>query len=133
MGMIGSFGTVVFRVSASEIETIRNVVRSQSAQYATHQRHGTSALTEFVGVNPETLTFDMDLSVYLGISPKAEISKLKEYLQTGATVPLVMGGRIVGKYRWTVQSLKISEGSRNRNGILEQATVSVSLLEYLKK
>ena len=132
MGMIGSFGTVTFRVSASIVETVRNMVRSQSAQYAVHQRHGTTALTEFVGVNPETLTFDIDLSVYLGVSPKTEIEKLRGYLQKGIAVPLVLGGQIIGAYRWTVQSIKVTEKSRDRSGELELATVSVSLQEYLK-
>ena len=53
MGMVGCLGDIVFTVSDRTIETINNVTWSGSARYATHQRHGTHALTEFTGLDPD--------------------------------------------------------------------------------
>ena len=73
MGMVGCLGDIVFTVSDRTIETINNVTWSGSARYATHQRHGTHALTEFTGLDPDKMTFDIVLSAYLGVDPIAEV------------------------------------------------------------
>ena len=57
MGMVGCLGDIVFTVSDRTIETINNVTWSGSARYATHQRHGTHALTEFTGLDPDKIGF----------------------------------------------------------------------------
>ena len=73
MGMVGCLGDIVFTVSDRTIETINNVTWSGSARYATHQRHGTHALTEFTGLDPDKMTFDIVLSAYLGVDPIADL------------------------------------------------------------
>lgn len=132
MAKIGSLGNVAFQVSASTIKTINNMLWSSSAKYATHERHGTTALTEFTGVDPEKITFDIELSVYLGVSPLTEIDKLRTYLRSGTAVSFVMGSRVYGQYRWTITALKVKAQGFDKNGDMERATVSVTLQEYLK-
>ena len=66
---IGTLGEVVFSVSDSVVETINNFVWSGSARYAAHQRHLTNALTEFTGLDPDGITFDIFVSAYLGVDP----------------------------------------------------------------
>ena len=132
MGQIGCLGDVAFRVSSEAIETINNMVISMSANYATHERHRTYALTEFTGVDASKISFDMELSRYLGIRPLAEIKKLRKYLREGTALPLVLGDHVYGKYCWTIQALKVNAQGHDRNGNLERATVSVTLLEYLR-
>lgn len=132
MAKIGSLGNVAFQVSTATIETINNLMWSSSAEYATHERHGTTALTEFTGVDPDKITFDIELSVYLGVSPLTEIDKLRTYLRSGTAISFVMGSRVYGQYRWTITALKIKGQSFDKSGDLERATVSVTLQEYLK-
>ena len=93
MGMVGCLGDIVFTVSDRTIETINNVTWSGSARYATHQRHGTHALTEFTGLDPDKMTFDIVLSAYLGVDPIAEVVKLWNYERGGIAVPLVIGNK----------------------------------------
>ena len=76
MGMVGCLGDIVFTVSDRTIKTIDNVTWSGSARYATHQRHGTHALTEFTGLDPDKMSFDIVLSAYLGVDPITEVVKL---------------------------------------------------------
>ena len=107
MGMVGCLGDIVFTVSDRTIETINNVTWSGSARYATHQRHGTHALTEFTGLDPDKMTFDIVLSAYLGVDPIAEVVKLWNYERGGIAVPLVIGNKGYGKYRWSVLNHKM--------------------------
>ena len=103
---IGCLGDIVFEVSSKTIKTFDRMQWSGSARYSEHQRHLSHALTEFTGLDPDTISFDMVLSLYLGVEPMAELVKLWNYERSGKAVPLVIGDKIYGKYRWTVKSHK---------------------------
>lgn len=131
MATIGCLGSVLFTASAETVRTVENLNLSGSARYAVHQRHGGSALTEFVGLDPDKLTFDMTLTAQLGVNPAAEINRLAIMKQMGAAVPFVLGDYIYGKYRWTITALKVKSKFFDARGNLYAAAVSVSLQEYL--
>lgn len=132
MGMVGCLGDIVFEVSSKTVETLDNVEWSGSAQYSTHQRHLYNALTEFVGLDPDKMTFDIILSAYLGVNPITEVVKLWNYERTGKAVPLVIGNKGYGKYRWSVVSHTMKMQTFDPDGDVATATVSVSLQEYLR-
>lgn len=131
MAIVGCLGSVIFTVSDTTVRTVDNLSWSGSARYATHQRHMGTALTEFVGLDPDKLTFDMTLTAQLGVNPATEINHLAALKQRGAAVPFVLGNQIYGKYRWTVTGLKMKAKFFDVRGNLYAATVSVSLQEYL--
>lgn len=131
MALIGCLGDVAFTVSDSVVETLDNMKWSGSARYAVHQRHLANALTEFVGLDPDKISFDMTLSVDLGVDPMAEVVKLWNYERSGQAVPLTIGAHGYGKYRWSVISHEMKVTVFNRAGDLSVATVSVNLQEYL--
>lgn len=132
MAQIGCLGEVPFLVSAETVQTLNNVLWSGSARYAEHQRHLADALTEFTGLEPDKISFDMELSAYLGVNPMTEVNRLWQYERTGKTVPLVIGDKGFGKYRWTVKDHKIKMQTFDGAGRITGVTVSVNLLEYLK-
>lgn len=132
MAMIGCLGDIAFVVSSEVVRTITNMTWSGSARYATHQRHLTNALTEFTGLDPDTMTFDIILNAYLGANPINDINTLWEYERTGKAVSLVIGQKAYGKYRWTIVSHKLKAESYDKSGNVTSATVSVSLQEYLR-
>lgn len=130
---IGCLGDIAFKTSADTVRMVSNVTWSGSANYNTHARHLTDALTEFTGLAPDEMTFDMVLSAYLGVNPMTELAKLWEYERKGQALPLVIGSKAYGKYRWVIQSHQIKMETFSGSGDLMSATVSVSLLEYIKR
>lgn len=138
MAVIGYLGTsaeegVIFQVSSETLETIKNMVWSGSARYATHQRHLTHAVTEFVGLDPDKFTFDITLLAELGVEPMVELVKLWKYEREGTALQLVIGDHGYGKYRWTITSHDTKIQYTDVNGDIYCAEVSVSLQEYLNK
>lgn len=129
---IGCLGDIVFQVSSDTVETLNNMVWTGSARYAEHQRHLTNALTEYTGNDPETISFDIELDEQLGVRPMGEITKLVMYERYGQVVPLIIGSKPYGKYRWTIKRHKIAAQIFDGRGNLSKATVTVELLEYLK-
>ncbi len=131
MAIVGCLGDVIFTVSRSVVRTLDNMTWSGSARYATHERHLTHALTEFTGLDPDKITFDILLSADLGVDPIAEVVKLWNIERSGRAVPLTVGTKGYGKYRWNIVKHEMKMKTFYGNGDVHTATVSVSLQEYL--
>lgn len=129
---IGTLGEVVFFVSDETVETINNFVWSGSARYSIHQRHLTNALTEFTGLDPDGISFDIFVSAYLGVDPMTEVVKIWNYERKGSVVPLTIGTHAYGKYRWSIKSHKLKAQTFDKQGDITSATISVTLQEYLR-
>lgn len=132
MAMIGCLGDIVFQVSSETVLTLDNLVWSGSARYSTHQRHLTHALTEFTSLDPDAVSFEITLASSFGVVPLTEIVKIWGYERSGEAVPLTIGEKAYGKYRWTIQSHKTKAKYFDAAGNISHAVVSLSLQEYLR-
>ena len=131
MAQVGCLGKIIFEVSSSTVKTISNVQWAGSARYSTHNRHGTNALTEFTGLDPDAISFDLKLSQFLGTDPMTELSKLWSYERSGEAVGLAIGEKGYGKYKWSVVKHTIKFEHYDAVGNMIDCTVSVELKEYL--
>lgn len=131
MALIGAYGGVPFQVSSDVVRTLEDAEWSGKSRWATHDRHLGHALTEFTGLEPDSFSFDMQLSAYLGINPMQSLVALWGYMRQGKPQPLVIGEKAYGKYRWSLTDMKIKLQNYDPNGNLLRATVSVTLQEYL--
>lgn len=132
MAILGALGEIVFEVSAETVRTLDNMTWAGKARWSTHQRHGGNALTEFTGLDPDEISFTMILSAYHGVNPMTELVKLWTYERTATPVPLVIGDKGYGKYKWSVTDHSAKHKAFTPDGKLSIAEVSVNLLEYLK-
>ncbi|EOS54214.1 hypothetical protein C814_03450 [Anaerotruncus sp. G3(2012)] len=133
MAMIGCLGDIAFTVSSSVVRTLDNFQWSGSARYAAHQRHLGRGLLEFTGVDPDKISFDMTLSTQLGASPAREISKIAKYESEGRTLPLTIGSKAYGTYRWVITGHSVKAKTFDRRGNLSVVVVSVNLQEYARR
>lgn len=131
--MIGCLGDIAFTVSSSVVRTLDNFQWSGSARYAAHQRHLGRGLLEFTGVDPDKISFDMTLSTQLGASPAREISKIAKYESKGRTLPLTIGSKAYGTYRWVITGHSVKAKTFDRRGNLSVVVVSVNLQEYARR
>lgn len=131
MAIVGCLGDIPFEVSSNTVQTINNMKWSGSAKYATHQRHAGDALTEFVGNDPDKISFDMVLSTFLGVNPMKMVEKLTQYRREGRTLPLVIGDTAYGRYRWTILSSDARTQHTDGIGNAVSLTVKITLQEYL--
>ena len=74
----------------------------------TYGDNGNVLMIKYVGEKlGAKMTFDIVLSAYLGVDPIAEVVKLWNYERGGIAVPLVIGNKGYGKYRWSVLDHKM--------------------------
>lgn len=131
--IIGCLGDVPFEVSAKTVRTLSNFVWSGSASYANHKRAAGNSLTEFTGLEPDKITFDIVISAYLGVNPMEEITKIWDMEREGRVVALVIGHHGYGRDKWTVTDHKTKVTATDGEGDITHATVSVTLQEYLRE
>lgn len=128
--VVGCLGDIIFSVSSRKIKTINNAQWSGSARYAQHQRHLKDTLVELTGLDPDGFSFDMYLSTQLNVDVMAELTKIWTYERKGKLLPLAIGDKAYGKYRWVIKNHKVQMQTYDKRGNLQAATVSVTLLEY---
>ena len=130
MATIGTLGDIVFSVSRNQVNTFDGLKWESSAQYAQHNRHLRDVLLEFTGTDADKISFSMFFSVFLGVNPLTEITKLLNAERNGRVMRLVIGTKAYGKHRWVItQTSKTLERFDNKGNLL-MASVNVSLLAY---
>ena len=131
---VGCLGDVQFFVSDDLVKTFENMKWQGSARITTHDRHMGAALAEFTGSAAETISFDFVLSEFMGVdNVQRELDKLRLYMENGRILQLVIGTKSWGRYRWLISSLESGKNTYDGRGRLLATTVSVSLVEYLKR
>lgn len=133
MATIGAFAGVTFSVSDKTVKTFNNMKWQVSGKYAEHDRHLKRDLLEFLGPELETISFEMRLSVFLGVTPLTEIIKLRSIIQTGKTDRLVIGGKVYGSYKWAMTEMSVNLERFDNKGNLLVAMVDVTMKEYPKR
>ena len=132
MGQIGTLGSLAFEVSDETVRTLDNLKWSGSAKYATHQRHGQNSLTEFVGIEPDKISFDIILSSSLGVNVITEIENIFKMERERTTLPLVIGSHSYGKYRWVLQNHSVKVQHYDGECNIIYAKITLNLVEYLR-
>lgn len=130
---VGCLGDIPFYVSDKAVQTVNNVQWGGSVQLTSHKRHLTSALTEATGRDADTMSFDLQLSVFLGVDPFNAILKIWDYERNYVSLPLVLGEKAYGKYRWLIKSHTIKFKHYDGAGNMLACDVSIKLQEYQKK
>ena len=131
MAQIGKLGDIVFEVSDEVVLTVSNMSWSGSSRYAVHERHMYDAMSEQTGSDADQISLDIVLSQNMGVNPQEELTKLWRYMRSGKTLPLAIGSKGYGKYRWTITRLDIKLQNFDGSGNVMRAVVTVSLQEYL--
>jgi len=130
MATIGTLGNIVFAVSRRQVNTFDGMKWESSAQYAEHNRHLKDVLLEFTGTDADKINFSMYFSVFLGVDPLTEITKLLSAERSGRVMRLVIGNKAYGKHRWVIASTSKALERFDSKGNMLIARVNVSLIAY---
>lgn len=133
MATIGTLGDIPFHVSKNAVKTIEGLKWDTSSKFEVHDRHLKDDLLEFVGTEPGTMSFSVYISVFLGVNPMQEIVKLLNAERKGLTMPLVIGEKAYGRYRWVITKTSKSLERFDNKGNLLVAKVDISLTEYVQR
>lgn len=127
--VIGSLGDVVFQVSKKTVLTIDNIQWNSGAKWEEHARHMKDPALEYVGMEADQMSFDIYLSRTLGVDPMKQIVTLFGYERNGTLLPLTIGNKSYGKYRWVITKTTRKFEVTDQIGV-SSVTVGLSLEGY---
>lgn len=131
--VVGCLGDIAFLASADVVRTVSNFQWSGKVNLSTHKRLLNDSLVEFTGRQPDSISFEVILSSSLGVNVMRDCVKIWDYERAGTPLPLVLGEKCYGKYRWLIESHKIKAQSYDLRGNLETVKLTVSLIEYIRR
>lgn len=127
--IIGYLGDIVFSVSKNLVRTFDSFNRSGFARWATHEVVGDKPLLEFLGPGVEEISFEMQLSTSLGVTPEEELAKLRALRDDGKPAMLIINGEVVGDHDWAVEALTETVTYWGKGGKMLSAKASATLKE----
>lgn len=131
--IFGSLGDIVFTVSSEEIRTFTSLTWNSTARYEEHKRHIKDVLLEYTGTETETISFDMNLSVFQGLNPLEELTKILNAQRNGQAMYLVIGTHAYGKARWVITDTQKNLEKFDNTGNLLIAKIKISLKSYAER
>lgn len=126
--MIGTLGSALFTVSSDKVFTFDNYNLSGGGKYEEHAVIGRPAVLEFLAPELKTITFDIRLDRFLGITPEAEVAKIIEASDDGQVLPLIIGGDYKGD--WVIANYAKGQVRYDGKGKIVVAVLSLTLKEH---
>lgn len=99
------------------------------ANYSTHKLVAKKGILEFTGVDPETISFEVLFSAWLGENPETWRKKLNKMLEKGKAVTFVLGTSPIGT-QWVIESLTFNTELFWKDGTPAEYKANISLKEY---
>lgn len=129
--MIGSLGNVIFEVSGEQLRTFDDFSRDGNSRFAKHDVLGIKPVKQFIGPDLDKIKFKIHLSAALGVNPVLEIETLREYMQNGESLTLIIGGKPVGSGKYTIESINENWTVVDNRGNIISVDVDLELEEYV--
>lgn len=126
---LGSWGSVVFEVTADRLRTWTDMRRSGEARYAEHEVHLGKPLSEFLGPGLDQITFSVRLDAARGVDPADEIEELQEARDSGEVRTLLIADEVV--FDCTLRAMNEQHTRHDGKGGLLVATVELTFKEYV--
>lgn len=126
--MIGTFGNVIFEVSASQQRTFTDFKQRKSAKFASHDVLDEKQVLQFLGLNLKELSFRMRFDARW-LSPEEEMQKLENMLNTGNAYRLIIGGQVLGKF--VIEEINETWKYVDGKGRLLWAEAEIKVKEYV--
>lgn len=128
--IVGYLGGTPFVTSKQYLYTFDDYNRSSSTRYTKHEIIGKKPVLEYLGPDIEEIGFKIKLRADHGLSPEKELEKLRKYRDQGRVMPLILGGNVVGKTRWVIESISEAVNFWSRSGQIISCDVDIKLKEY---
>lgn len=135
--MIGAIGSksindvIIFEVSTNKILTINNFVRRNSVRFAKNDVLLRKPVSQYVGPDLDTITFNIILKAQLGVNPQNEFNKLIQLQRDGTTLSIILGKSPFGMFRWRIVNLGMPLEEIDNTGFCRSCTVDISFEEYI--
>ena len=127
--MIGSYGKITFKVTEKEIKIFNDFSISRKARYVAHERINNKPLLQFMGLDADTISFNMQLVQGLTGDVSDDLKSLQDMFKKAEVHPLFLGQKKLGSF--VIESMSEAYSMMDNFGNIEMVTINLSLKEYI--
>ena len=127
--MIGSYGKITFKVTEKEIKIFNDFSISRKARYVAHERINNKPLLQFMGLDADSISFNMQLVQGLTGDVSDDLKTLQDMFKKGEANPLFLGSKKLGSF--VIESISEAYSMVDNLGNLEVVNINLSLREYM--
>lgn len=131
MATIGQWGSSIkFSVNSDKQLSFKNMKRTSSSRWASHNIIGKRPKMEFLGPDMDEISLDVVLSAEMGVRPRSEMKKFRVACKKGEVHYLYISGKKVCANKLAIKSVSESWDEIWSAGELVRAVVTVTFSEY---
>lgn len=127
--MLASYGKITFKVTEDEIKIFNNFTISRKARYVAHERINSKPLLQFMGLEADSISFNMQLVQDITGNVSDDLKSLQDMFKKAEAHPLFLGQKKLGSF--VIESISEAYSVMDNFGNLEIVNVSLSLKEYV--
>ena len=127
--MLGSYGKITFKVTEEEIKIFDNFNITRKARYAAHERINNKPLLQFMGLDADSISFNIQLVQGLTGDVSDDLKALQDMFKKAEVHPLFLGPKKLGSF--VIESMSEAYSMMDNFGNLEVVNVLLSLKEYV--
>lgn len=127
--MLGSYGKITFKVTEDEIKIFNDFSISRKARYAAHERINNKPLLQFMGLEADSISFNMQLVQGITGNVSDDLKSLQDMFKKAEVHPLFLGQKKLGSF--VIESISEAYSMMDNFGNLEIVNISLSLKEYV--
>lgn len=129
---IASFGKKVFQVSSRKVDTIGSLVWSGAIDSEAQEKLQNKPSTYIKGLGLTQMSFEIPLKTEFGHNIRAEIESWENMRDRRNPELFFLGNKPLGKNKWLLKSVVVSETVINGKGDLISAKIKIELEEYVR-
>lgn len=127
--MIMSYGKITFKVTEDEIKIFNDFQITRKARYVAHERINSKPLLQFMGLEADSISFNMQLVQDITGNVSDDLKALQDMFKKAEVHPLFLGQKKIGSF--VIESMSEAYSMMDNLGNLEIVNVSLSLKEYV--
>ena len=126
--MICSYGKITFKVTEKEIKIFNDFSISRKARYVAHERINNKPLLQFMGLEADSISFNMQLVQGITGNVSDDLKSLQDMFKKAEVHPLFLGKKKLGSF--VIESISEAYSMMDNFGNIEMVTINLSLKEY---
>lgn len=127
--MLASYGKITFKVTEDEIKIFDNFNITRKARYVAHDRINNKPLLQFMGLEADNISFNMQLVQGITGNVSDDLKTLQDMFKRAEANALFLGQKKLGIF--IIESINEAYKIVDNLGNLEVVNVSLSLREYI--
>ena len=128
---LGSYMGMTFTVSDRRILTPSGLKGQGGSDWATHNRTGARARSQWIAPQLRKYQFDLLLRAQDGVNPRSVLRQFQRMAETNAADWCIVGGSPVSPYPFKITDIGDEWGAVLHGGAMVECKVSLTIEEYL--